>query len=122
MVRTRIQPARAGAIDKGDARVATRVTGSCYGFACWGIDQEETRMNKPAFQLAGTVITAALTASGCVSTGEFEKVQADKAGLEQQTHELQSQRRRSEERRVGKSVDLGGRRIIKKKKRKHESP
>src|SRR5258705_11417817 len=27
---------------------------------------------------------------------------------------------RSEERRVGKSVDLGGRRIIKKKKKKHE--
>src|SRR2546422_8932759 len=54
-------------------------------------------MNKPAFQLAGTVITAALTASGCVSTGEFEKVQADKAGLEQQTRELQSQRRALEE-------------------------
>src|SRR3712207_9067270 len=29
---------------------------------------------------------------------------------------------RSEERRVGKSVDLGGRRIIKKKKNKHTSP
>src|SRR5205823_1285270 len=50
-------------------------------------------MNKPAFQLAGTVITAALTASGCVSTGEFEKVQADKGQLEQQTRELQSQRK-----------------------------
>jgi len=70
---------------------------SCYGFAFWGIDQEETRMNKPAFQLAGTVITAALTASGCVSTGEFEKVQADKGQLEQQTRELQSQRRALEE-------------------------
>src|SRR6266513_382892 len=54
-------------------------------------------MNKPAFQLAGTVITAALTASGCVSTGEFEKVQADKGQLEQQTRELQSQRRALEE-------------------------
>src|SRR5690349_24598308 len=32
-----------------------------------------------------------------------------------------SSRRRSEERRVGKSVDLGGRRIIKKKKKKKES-
>src|SRR5207249_11336036 len=79
------------------ARSAHRSARSCYGFACWGIDQEETRMNRPAFQLAGTVITAALTASGCVSTGEFEKVQADKAGLEQQTHELQSQRRALEE-------------------------
>src|SRR2546425_12319543 len=32
------------------------------------------------------------------------------------------QRRRSEERRVGKGVDLGGRRIIKKKKAKEEVP
>src|SRR6266436_8864955 len=31
-----------------------------------------------------------------------------------------SSRRRSEERRVGKSVDLGGRRIIKKKKKKEK--
>ena len=50
-------------------------------------------MNKPAFQLAGTMIAAALIASGCVSTGEFEKVQSDKGELEQQTRELQSQRR-----------------------------
>src|SRR3989442_14847265 len=92
MVRTRIRPARAGAIDKGDARVATRVTGSCYGFACWGIDQEETRMKKQAFQFAGTVITAPLTASACARTGEFEKVQAKKAELEQQTRERQPQR------------------------------
>ena len=54
-------------------------------------------MNKPAFQLAGTVIAAALIASGCVSTGEFEKVQADKNQLEQQTRELQSQRRALED-------------------------
>jgi len=54
-------------------------------------------MNKPAFQLAGTMIAAALIASGCVSTGEFEKAQADKAELEQQTRELQSQRRALEE-------------------------
>jgi len=33
------------------------------------------------------MIAAALTASGCVSTGEFEKAQADKAELEQQTRE-----------------------------------
>src|SRR2546430_13641254 len=54
-------------------------------------------MNRLAFQLAGTVVAAALSASGCVSTGEFEKVQANKAELEQQTRELQSQRGALEE-------------------------
>ena len=60
-------------------------------------------MNKSAFHLAGSLVAAALISGGCVSTGEFEKLQADKnqeinalqkqrAGLEQQTRELQSQR------------------------------
>src|SRR5205809_3101142 len=64
-------------------------------------------MNKPAFQLAGTMIAAALTASGCVSTGEFEKVQADKAGLEQQTRELQSQRSALEEQKAARERQQG---------------
>src|SRR4051812_14531517 len=60
-------------------------------------------MNGGRLQVAGAVLAAALAGSGCVSTGEFEKLQADKnqeidglqkqrAGLEQQTRELQSQR------------------------------
>ena len=55
-------------------------------------------------QVAGAVLAAALAGSGCVSTGEFEKLQADKnqeidalqrqrTALEQQTRELQSQTR-----------------------------
>src|SRR5688500_17393001 len=54
-------------------------------------------------QVAGAALAATLAGSGCVSTGEFEKLQSDKnqeidslqkqrAGLEQQTRELQSQR------------------------------
>ena len=35
--------------------------------------------------------------------------------------DLEREKQRSEERRVGKSVDLGGRRIIKKKKRDRKS-
>jgi len=68
-------------------------------------------MKKSRFQLAGAVIAAALIAGGCVSTGEFEKLQAEKnrevdalqkqrAGLEQQLRELQSQRRALEEQRT----------------------
>lgn len=60
-------------------------------------------MNGIRLQITGSLTAAALVAAGCVSTGEFEKLQADKnqeiealqrqrAGLEQQTGELQSQR------------------------------
>jgi len=72
------------------------------------IDHEETTMKKSGFPLVGALLAAALIAGGCVSTGEFEKLQADKnqeidalqkqrAGLEQQTRELQSQRKALEE-------------------------
>lgn len=68
-------------------------------------------MNGVRLQVAGVVLAAALAGSGCVSTGEFEKLQADKnqeidslqkqrAGLEQQTRELQSQRKTLEEQRA----------------------
>jgi septal ring factor EnvC (AmiA/AmiB activator) len=61
-------------------------------------------------QYAGSVIAAALI-GGCVSSGEFEKLQTEKnqeidslqkqrAALEQQTRELQSQRRALEEQRT----------------------
>jgi len=64
-------------------------------------------MNKSRLQgfhvVAGGVIAAALITGGCVSKGEFEKLQADKnqeiealakerAALEQQTRDLQTQR------------------------------
>src|SRR2546425_11085180 len=42
-----------------------------------------------------------------------------KAQIEKSTSDYDKEKR-SEERRVGKSVDLGGRRIIKKKKKKHK--
>ena len=59
-------------------------------------------------QVVGAVLAAALAGNGCVSTGEFEKLQADKnqeidalqkqrVALEQQTRELQSQRKALEE-------------------------
>jgi chemotaxis protein MotB len=68
-------------------------------------------MNGVRLQVAGVVLAVALAGSGCVSTGEFEKLQADKnqeidtlqkqrAGLEQQTRELQSQRKTLEEQRA----------------------
>ena len=61
-------------------------------------------MNGVRLQVAGAMLAAALAGSGCVSSGEFEKLQADKnqeidslqkqrAALEQQTRELQAQRR-----------------------------
>src|SRR4051812_30074126 len=60
-------------------------------------------MNGLRLQVAGAMLAAALAGSGCVSTGEFEKLQSDKnqeidslqkqrVALEQQTRELQSQR------------------------------
>jgi chemotaxis protein MotB len=61
-------------------------------------------MNGIRLQVAGAVLAAALAASGCVSKGEFEKLEADKASeqkqrvaLEQQTRELQSQRKALED-------------------------
>jgi chemotaxis protein MotB len=64
-------------------------------------------MKRPGLQLVGALFAAAL-AAGCVSKGEFEKLQADKNqevdalqkqrdGLEQQTRELQTQRKALEE-------------------------
>ena len=49
-------------------------------------------MKKSWIQLAGTVIASALIASGCVSKGEFEKMQAERDGLEQKVRELESQK------------------------------
>jgi chemotaxis protein MotB len=60
-------------------------------------------MTRSTLQVVGSVMAAALIAGGCVSKGEFEKLQADKnqeidalakerAALAQQTRELQSQR------------------------------
>jgi chemotaxis protein MotB len=68
-------------------------------------------MNALRLQVAGAVLAAVLAGSGCVSTGEFEKLQADKnqeidalqkqrVALEQQTRELQSQRKSLEEQRA----------------------
>jgi chemotaxis protein MotB len=68
-------------------------------------------MSGVRLQVAGAMLAAALAGSGCVSTGEFEKLQADKnqeidalqrqrTGLEQQTRELQSQRKTLEEQRA----------------------
>src|SRR2546423_4944734 len=68
-------------------------------------------MNGLRLQVAGAVLAAALAGNGCVSTGEFEKLQADKnqeidalqkqrVALEQQTRELQSQRKTLEEQRA----------------------
>src|SRR3954463_16524813 len=65
-------------------------------------------MHKSGFHAVGGIIAAALIASGCVSKGEFEKLQTDKnqeidalqkqrEGLEGQTRELQSQRKGLEE-------------------------
>jgi chemotaxis protein MotB len=60
-------------------------------------------MHKSGLHVVGSVIAAALIAGGCVSKGEFEKLQAEKNqevdglqkqrdALEQQTRQLQSQR------------------------------
>jgi chemotaxis protein MotB len=68
-------------------------------------------MNGLRLQVAGAVLAAALAGNGCVSTGDFEKLQADKnqeidalqkqrVALEQQTRELQSQRKTLEEQRA----------------------
>lgn len=49
-------------------------------------------MKKSGIRLAGAVIASALIASGCVSKGEFEKMQAERDGLEQKVSELESQK------------------------------
>jgi len=65
-------------------------------------------MHKSGFHVVGSVIAAALIAGGCVSKGEFEKLQTDKdqeisalqkqrEDLAQQTRELQSQRKALED-------------------------
>jgi chemotaxis protein MotB len=68
-------------------------------------------MKKSGVLLASTLAAAALAAGGCVSTSEFEKLQADKnqeidalqkqrAALEQQTRDLQGQRKALEDQKV----------------------
>jgi chemotaxis protein MotB len=68
-------------------------------------------MKTTGVKLAGALIAAALVAGGCVSKGEFEKAQAEKgqeiealqkerAALEQQTRELQTQRKALEDQKV----------------------
>src|SRR5438105_12229035 len=65
-------------------------------------------MKKSRLYVVGSVIAVALIAAGCVSKGEFEKLQTDKnqeigalqkerESLEQQTRELQGQRKALEE-------------------------
>jgi chemotaxis protein MotB len=68
-------------------------------------------MKQTGVQLAGALIAVALATGGCVSKGEFEKAQAEKSqeidalqkertALEQQTRELQSQRKGLEDQKV----------------------
>ena len=68
-------------------------------------------MKQTGVQLAGALIAVALAAGGCVSKGEFEKAQAEKgqeiealqkerAALEQQTRDLQTQRKALEDQKV----------------------
>jgi chemotaxis protein MotB len=65
-------------------------------------------MSRRKLQVAGAVLAAALTAGGCVSKGEYEKLEADKSqeiaalqkernGLQEQVQGLQSQRSRLEQ-------------------------
>ena len=65
-------------------------------------------MSRSKLQVAGVVFAAALTAGGCVSTGEYEKLEAEKNqeistlqkernGLQEQVQGLQSQRSRLEQ-------------------------
>jgi chemotaxis protein MotB len=49
-------------------------------------------MNRSGIQVATGIIAVALVAGGCVSKGEYEKLQADRDGLEQKLRELESQR------------------------------
>src|SRR5256885_8662860 len=75
----------------------------------------ETAPGTPAWHGAAATVTRALRLieRGFLDDGKRVEDLADTLGMT--TRHL---RRRSEERRVGKSVDLGGRRIIKKKKRR----
>jgi chemotaxis protein MotB len=58
-------------------------------------------MKKSRIQLAGAAIAAALIAGGCVSKGEFEKMQAERDGLDQKVRELESQRSGLEQQKAG---------------------
>ena len=60
-------------------------------------------MNRTGFRAAGAVVAAAVMAGGCVSKGDYEKLEADKnqeiaalqkqrGGLQEQVQSLQSQR------------------------------
>jgi chemotaxis protein MotB len=58
-------------------------------------------VKKSGIQLASAAIAAALIAGGCVSKGEFEKMQAERDGLDQKVRELESQRSGLEQQKVG---------------------
>jgi chemotaxis protein MotB len=49
-------------------------------------------MKKAGIEVASTVIAAALAMGGCVSKGEYEKLQSERDGLEQRVKDLESQR------------------------------
>jgi chemotaxis protein MotB len=49
-------------------------------------------MSKNRFLFVSGAIVAALAAGGCVSKGEYEKLQAERDGLDQRVKELESQR------------------------------
>ena len=58
-------------------------------------------MKESGIKLASAAIAAALLAGGCVSKGDFEKVQAERDGLEQKVRELESQRSGLEQQKAG---------------------
>jgi chemotaxis protein MotB len=58
-------------------------------------------VKKSGIQLASAAIAAALIAGGCVSKGEFEKMQAERDGLDQKVRELESQRSGLEQQKAG---------------------
>ena len=49
-------------------------------------------MKKAGIEMASTVIAAVLVVGGCVSKGEYEKLQAERDGLEQKVKDLESRR------------------------------
>jgi chemotaxis protein MotB len=53
---------------------------------------KETMMGKNRWLLLSGAIAVALAAGGCVSKGDYEKLQAERDGLDQKVKELESQR------------------------------
>jgi len=54
--------------------------------------RKETMMGKNRLLFVSGAIAVALAAGGCVSKGDFEKLQAERDGLDQRVKELESQR------------------------------